>query len=377
MKKSALLIIAVTLLAACTPQEQTAEQVSQEIAKTRTQITDLNVKLSELEATLSSLQPEDASAGIPVTLSFIETSSFESYIRTSAIIEAVNEAMISPEVSGKILKIHVDEGQKVKKGQLLVTLDGELMQRGLEELEKGMELTKMLYDKQKELYDQGVGSELQFLEVQNRYESMLKSKETLKSQLDMTRIYAPFDGYIEKRFMKVGEVAAPGRQIIHIVDLSGLHIRTDLSETYLGSVREKDTVKVSFPHFPDMEKTATISWIGKTINTASRTFSLRVDMNNKDEKLKPNMLADLVLRDYFNPKAVVVPVSLVRQDPNGSFVWLARQHDGDSYAVKTYVETGRSDGENTEIISGLKPGDALIIKGYNQVRDGNKIQQVQ
>ena len=373
MKKTSLILIVLALLASCAPKERNAEMISKEISDTRTQISELSAKLISLEAELEAMEPAGNEAGIKVETLAAMPQSFETYVDISAVIEAVNEAMVSPESNGKILKIHVNEGDKVAKGQLLVSLDAEIMERSLEEMDKGLELTKTLFDKQKDLYDQGVGSEMQYLEIKNRYESMLKSRETLMTQVKMAKITAPFSGYVEKVYQKEGELASPGRQILHLVNLSELYIKTDLSENYLTAVHEKDTVWISFPHFPDMKKTARITQVGKIINSGSRTFNIRVDMKNEGEKLKPNMMADLRLRNYYNPEVLVLPTALIRQDIKGNFIFVARQHDGDTFAVKTYVQTGNSDGVHTEITGGLNAGDPVISNGFNQVRDGNKI----
>ena len=373
MKKITTLAIILAVLASCAPQEKTAEELSAEISKTKAKVNDLNAKLIDLETQLAQIQEETPEMGTKVNVEFLKTQAFTSYVKTSATVEAVNAAMVSPEMNGKILKIHVKEGQKVRRGQLLVTLDSDILKKGLAEMDKGLELTKTLFDKQKDLYDQGVGSEMQFLEVKNRYESMQKARETLSSQMKMAKIYAPFGGYIETIFQKAGELATPGRQVVQLINLDDLYINTELSESYLSSVNTGDTTWITFPNIPEMEKIATITQTGKMINLNSRTFSIRVDMKNEGELLKPNMLARLKIRDYLNPEALVVPTILIRQDPKGSFLYLVRQHDGDSFAVKTYVTTGRSDGTQSMITSGLNAGDLIITNGYNLVKDGNKL----
>jgi len=373
MKKLTILTITLVILAACAPQEKTAEDISAEISKTQTKVNDLNAKITDLESQLALLQEESPDTGTKVNVELLQTQTFASYINTSATVEAVNAAMVSPEMNGKILKIHVKEGQKVKRGQLLVTLDAHVLKKSLAEMDKGLELTKTLFVKQKDLYDQGVGSEMQFLEVKNRYESMQKSRETLRSQINLAKIYAPFGGYIETIFQKAGELATPGRQVIQLINLDNVYINTELSETYLNSVHTGDTIWVTFPNISGIEKIATISQTGKMINLNSRTFSIRVNMKNEGELLKPNMLAQLKIRDYLNHEALVVPTILIRQDPKGSFIYLARQHDSVSFAIKTYVTTGRSDGTKSLITSGLKAGDLIITNGFNLVKDGNKL----
>ena len=173
----------------------------------------------------------------------------------------------------------------------------------------------------------------------------------------MAMIYAPFSGYVEEIFQKKGELASPGRQILQLVNLEHLYITTQLSEAYITSINEGDTAWVSFPDVPGVTRSAPIINTGKTIDPQSRTFTVRMDMQNEDEKIKPNMLAELKLRDYQADSVMVVPTQLIRQDLKGSFVYLAKPHDSEFYAVKTYVETGRSDGRMTVVENGLKVGD--------------------
>ncbi|MCD6347769.1 MAG: efflux RND transporter periplasmic adaptor subunit [Bacteroidales bacterium] len=373
MKKIIILTLTIAALAACTPKERTTDVVSAEITKTQGKIGTLNVKLGELENELAALQSDKTTAGIKVNAKMFQRKDFASYFTSPATVEAVNAAMVSPEMNGRILKIHVDQGQKVSKGQVIVTLDGAVIRNSLAEMDKGLELSKTLYEKQKDLFDQNVGSEMQYLEAKNRYESLLKSRKSLMTQLDKTKIRAPFSGYVETIFLKVGEFATPGRQIIEVISLKDLYINTELSESYMSSVAEGDTVWVSFPNLPDFEKIATINQIGKVINPASRTFGIRINMENEAEKIKPNMLATLKIRDYKVSNALLIPTVYIRQDMEGSFLYVARPHDNDYFAQKVYVKTGHSDGINTIILDGLDDAALVVTNGFNHIKEDNQL----
>lgn len=365
-------LILIVVLAACST-EKTAEQLNAEITKTRGKIAQLNQDLADMESQLAKMDTEDLEKGIAVVVDPLVKGNFASFISTSATVEAAKSALVNPEMNGRIKSIHVTEGQKVSKGQLLISLDSEIMSKGIEELETGLALTKTLYEKQKGLWDQGVGSEMQYLQAKNSYESMLKTKETLESQMKMGKIYAPFSGYVEQIFMKTGELATPGRQILQIINLDNLYINTQLSEAYINSIHKGDTVNVEFPDVPGLKKSIPISNTGNTIDPMSRTFSIRLNMKNVGEKVKPNMMATLKLQDYSAEDVIIVPTQMIRQDLKGFFVYLARPHDGEYFGVKTYVTVGRSDGRQTIVEQGLKAGDALIVEGYNQIKDGSKL----
>jgi RND family efflux transporter MFP subunit len=230
-----------------------------------------------------------------------------------------------------------------------------------------------LYNKQKELWDQGVGSEMQYLEIKNRKESMERTMATLKSQMEMSRIVAPFDGRIEKILVKVGELASPGRGIIDLVNLDRLYINTEVSEAFLETVKKGDTVQVEFPNLPGVSKSVPIAFTSNVINPQSRTFSIRIEMTNQSSQIKPNMLASIKIRTSFEPKALIVPTSVIRQDVEGNYVFKVPAEGNTGNAAKTYIKTGSSDGNITVVKEGLADGDRFVSQGYNQIKNGSLI----
>jgi len=372
MKRIVFPIVLVAVIAFSCSRERTVEQINTDVTKTRRQITELSAKLTALEAELAIKQPVKEEKITKVVVETVKKMNFSDYIQSSGMVEAVRAASISPEMGGKIEAIPVKVGQAVKRGQLLMTLDSNVMQSSLSELDKGFELVTTLYNKQKELWDQGVGSEMQFLEVKNRKESMERTMNTLKSQLEMTKIYAPFDGRIEKIAMKVGELASPGRGIIDVVNLSSLYVNSEVSEAFMQTVNKGDSVTVEFPNLPGMVKTIPIAYKGDVINPQSRTFSVRVEIPNTGQEIKPNMLANMKIRVINLKEAIVVPTALIRQDVEGSYVYIIQNASAPS-AHKVYLKTSSSDGSLTVIESGLTGGEMIISQGYNHVKEGSLV----
>lgn len=372
MKKVIIPIVLLSLILFSCSRERTVEQINADMIKTRKQMTDLTVKLSALEAELTVKQPVKEEKVTKIVVETVKKMNFSDYIQSSGMVEAVKAASISPEMGGKIASIPVKVGQNVRKGQLLMVLDSKVMENGLVELEKGLEMVTTTYNKQKELWDQGVGSEMQFLQVKNSKESLESKLATLRSQLELTRIYAPFDGRIEKISMKVGELASPGRGIIDVVNLSNLYVNTEVSEAFMQTVNKGDTVIVEFPNLPGVAKTIPIAYKGDVINPQSRTFSLRVEITNTKQEIKPNMLANMKIRVINLKDAVVVPTSLIRQDVEGSYVYTV-QGSPAPMARKSYLKTGNSDGNMTVIEGGLTGGEMIISQGYNHVKDGSLV----
>jgi RND family efflux transporter MFP subunit len=359
------------LVFSCT-RERTVEQINADVAKTRKQMTELSAKLTALEAELVIKQPVKENKVTKVVVEAVKKTDFRDYIQSNGMVEAVKAASISPEMGGKIASIPVKVGQNVRKGQLLMALDSKVMENGLAELEKGLEMVITTYNKQKELWDQGVGSEMQYLQIKNSKESLESKLATLRSQLELTRIYAPFDGRIEKIAMKVGELASPGRGIVDVVNLSSLYVNSEVSEAFMQTVNKGDSVTVEFPNLPGVSRTIPIAYKGDVINPQSRTFSVRVEIPNSGQEIKPNMLANMKIRVINLKDAIVVPTALIRQDVEGSYVFIVQSVPVPT-AHKIYLKTGSSDGSLTVIEGGLTGGEMIISQGYNHVKEGTLV----
>ncbi len=308
---------------------------------------------------------------VAVSVKSLKSEKFVHYFTVNGTIEAVNSAFISPEMNGQIKKIHVVEGQRVKKDQLLVSLNASVIKSGIEEAKTSLALARKLYEKQKKLFEQNIGSEIQFLETQTKKETLESRLKSLKSQLAMTQIKAPFSGIIDKITQKEGELAAAGLQLIQLVNLSEIKINIDVSEAYLSKIKKGDEVNIEFPSYPEMKRVSKISRIGNIIHPQNRTFEVEVKLHNKDEKLKPNMLAVIKLMDFNTDKAILVPSIIVKEDLSGKFVYIVNEKN--TTAEKVYIKTGISDDKNTLVKQGLAIGNTLIIDGFNLVRQGTKV----
>ena len=298
----------------------------------------------------------------------MQPETFEHYIEINGRLEAEEDAFISPEMSGQIETIHVKEGQFVKKGQLLVSLNTNLIESNIREVKTGLELASKLYDKQKELWSQNIGSELQYLEAKNKKEQAEAKLKTLETQMDMASIEAPFNGVVEAIQMKEGELATPGMQLIRLINLDKLKLYGNISERYLTSVSKGEEVLISFPDLAGMTISAPIFRVGNVIDDASRTFRIEVKIRNTSHRLKPNLYSTIKINDFSSSSALVVPSVAIKQDIRGNYLYLASE-DGKK-ARKKYVDTGLSYRDQTMILKGLEPGDRVIVKGFAQVSDG-------
>ncbi|MFH2143476.1 MAG: efflux RND transporter periplasmic adaptor subunit [Bacteroidota bacterium] len=299
---------------------------------------------------------------------------FDHYIEVTGSVEAINDAFISPQMNGQIKKIYVNEGDYVKQGQILAILNTEVTQKSIEEIKTGLELATTTFEKQKELWDQGIGSELQFLQTKNQKEQLEKRLETLEAQLRMSTISAPFDGIVDNIMQKEGELGVPGMQMIQLINLSRLKINADVSETYLSKINKGDTVKVEFPAYPEIQLYVPVNRTGNVVKQGNRTFEIELKLNNIENKLKPNIISVLHIKDYTQDSAFVVPSIIVKNDLKGNFLFIVEQNDSTATAKKVYVKTGKSYKDKTEITEGLVFNNKVITAGYNIVSNGSEIE---
>lgn len=372
--KKLVLLLGVIALVSCNEGNQ-REQIEKEIDEKKKEVRAIEKDIDELEDQLASLPGDGAKKyQLPVKIKVVETGIFNHYITVNGNVEAVNSAFISPEQGGQIKKIHVKEGQRVGKGQLLITLNTSVTGNTIKEVETQLQLAKKLYEKQKNLWEQNIGSEVQFLQAKTNKESLESKLKTLKSQLAMSIIHAPFSGIIEEIPVKEGELASPGMRVVQLVNLSKIKIVADVSEKFITMIHEGDKVKVSFPSYNNMELEVPIVRKGNTIEPDNRTFKIEVQFKNPNNKIKPNMLSTITINDYTTDSALIVPAIIVKKDFNGNYLYhVVEDDEGHNIAKKAYVETGKSYNDETVIAEGIKPGFKVVTSGYNLVSNGSYV----
>jgi len=288
---------------------------------------------------------------------------------------AENIAFISPEMNGQIKNVYVKEGQFVKKGQLLISLNSAVIQSSISELKTALSLAKIMYEKQKTLWEQKIGKEIDYLQAKNQKEGLEAKLATTNAQLRMSKIYAPFSGIVDAIYSKKGEMATPGRKLIDFVNLNTMEVVAEISEKYLPHISKGDAVTINFPTYPELKKEAVIFRTANIINPANRTFKVFVKINNKDKKIKPFMIAELILSDYTGLD-FSVPSIIIKKDRKGEYVFVIKNSNNKTTAEKRYVKTGLHTGNNTIIKDGLNANENIIVDGYNLVNSGMEVQIV-
>jgi len=371
MKKIIAFIFIATLLASCSDSGNNKEEIQNKIIKYREDIATINDKINELEKQLAKVDDNDDNANaIKVRVKEAAIHPFSEFFETTGQVEAKDEAFISPEVSGQIISIYVVEGQKVKAGQLLAKLDTRIIEKNIAELKTQLEYAETMYNKQKQLWDKKIGSERQYLDIKNQYLSIKNKLAVLQAQYNMSIIHSPINGYVEEIINKKGELASPGMQMMHIVGLDKLYVTAMVSESHLPVVHLGEKVEITFPTFPDLVIHQPITRIGNVVNKQNRTFKIQVVVDNKEGKLKPNLLANIKFNNYNSDNHIIIPSRVIREDMKGSYLYVAQKQDNKLVAKKKYVKVGRSYRNNSEILSGINIGDKVITDGYSNVSDG-------
>jgi membrane fusion protein, multidrug efflux system len=312
---------------------------------------------------------ESSRQPLAVEVRVMEPREFSRQFAVTGQMEALQDAFISPEINGQIKQIPVKNGQRVARGELLVRLNSEVTEKNIAEVRTNLELATRLFEKQEELWQQNIGSEVQYLEAKNSKESLEARLSTLEQQMELARIRAPFTGIVENILVREGEMAAPGMQLLRLVSLETMRLSARVSEAYMKDVREGDQVEIQFPAYPDEVIHETIDRVGQVIDPATRTFVIEVMLENRNKLLKPNMLSRVLITDFSADSALVVPSVVLKQDFDGTFLFLARA----DRAEKVYVETGITVQDETMITGGLEPGDRVIVRGYNLATDGTPV----
>ena len=360
------------LLAGCQPNASWPEDLEGKealLSEKKTEVRTLNTDIKKLQKEIEDLKPPKEKKRRLVSTQEIEKKDFQRFLNAQGSIVAENVVKVSSDMGGRLVNIYAKEGDYVKRGKLLAKVDLESFDKQSAELEKSLELAKTAYEKQKRLWDQNIGSEMQYLQAKNNKERIEKSLESISYQSSRANVYAPMSGYIDMEFMQKGEIAAPGMPILQILNSSKLKAVADLPERYLGKIKKGDKVELMIPAL-DEKITGRVSLLGRSIDPANRTFKTEVAINNKSGILKPNLLVEMMINDYTEEEAIVVPLSLVQDEIGGrKFVYVSETGIDGQMAVKKYVTPGESYDGEIIILEGLKGNETLIIDGARNLID--------
>lgn len=370
MKKIILFSASLGLLFAC--QEQ------QELDKLKEKRSQLKSELADLELKIAALDDQSAGFSAPlVSLDEVRIQPFVHQIDVQGNIETERDALINSESGGIIRDILVKEGQRVSKGQVLVQIDAAVISESINELNTAIEFAQYNYDKQKELFDKGVGSEFQLKQAKSNLDNLKSRLQGLKTQRGKFAITAPFDGVIDQVFPKIGEMAGPQSPVIRLVNNREVKVSAEISERHFSKIKQGTPVFISIPSLNDTLIEAKVSTVGNYIHPTNRTFRILAAIP-KNEVLLPNMLANIKMTDYTNEQAMVVPSASVMKDrENQSYIFVAKQDKGGLFlATRVNVTVVESYGGLTEITANdesLTPGTKVVVEGAKGITEGDLV----
>jgi len=345
-------------------------QKKDELAKLQAEEKEISAKITKLQTELDILDPKKEEEKIvSVTVSPVASQDFKHFVEFQGRIDAKNNIFVSPQMGGAITNLYVKEGDYVKQGQLIATIDNAVLKQSIQEIDVQLETAKVFFEKQKSLWDQKVGTEIQYIQAKSNVEGLEKRLATLNTQTAMTRVTSPLNGYVDEIRQRAGEMASPGLGIVRVVNSDNLKVIAQAADTYAGTVKQGDVVTVKFPDL-GKETTTKLTFVSQTVNPASRTFVIEASIPKIDPQLKPNMTAVLNVNDQAKSNAIIINRNLIQQDEQGEIVYVAVTEGGKKIARSRKITTGLTYGGNIEIVSGLQAGDLLITQGYQDLVDG-------
>lgn len=335
---------------------------------------DVASQIEKLEQQIALMDTSIERRYINVNVMPLSKKTFTHQFEVHGVVEADKVVEVYPEAAGRIRAIMVKEGQKVAAGQTLITLNVDVVVNQKKEVEGSLALAKDLFERQKKLWEEDkIGSEVEYLQSKNRFESLQSTLKALEAQIAMGVVRAPHDGIVDEIFAKVGGAGNPMAPVLRLVNTNQVYIETEVSEDYVGVITKGSKVSVQFPSIDYMVDT-TVAYAGNYIDPGNRTFKVLVNLNNKKGLLKPNLLATMKVVDFEKESEFVIPSSAVMQDTEGkSYVYVVAKKEGELVARKVYLEVGKSNESGTLVISGLTGDEKLITVGARSVTDGEYI----
>lgn len=332
-------------------------------------------KLKEIESVLGK-EGESNTKKLPLISVFnIEAKEFNHYVELQGSVETNQNIVVYPEFSGALLDFKVNMGDQVSKGQTVALIDDGGMRKQLAQAEQRAKLSKTTYERRKRLWDQKIGSEIEYLAAETQYLADADMVNQMQEQVAKAVVTAPFSGIIDETLADEGQVVMPGQTpLFRIVNLSNMYIQVDVPEKYLATIQKGKSVKVDLPVLDTMITTR-VEKVSNYINPANRTFRVEVNVPNQNGVIKPNLTAKLLINDYTNEKAVLVPQSIISENSEGKqYVYIVKTTGTTSKVEKVFIETGVKQGDYIEILKGLTSGDSVVRDGARTVKDQQEVQ---
>ncbi len=318
----------------------------------------------------------DDRAKVPLITTYkVTEQEFTHYLELQGSVTTKELLVIYPQYSGILTSVNVSEGQRVRKGQVLARIDDGGLSQQLAQMKIQAELSKTTFERQQRLWDQKIGSEMQYLQAKSNYEAQTQAIAQLEQQVAKTIVTAPFSGTIDEVMTEQGSVVMPGQTpLMRIVSLDNMYIVTDVPEKYVADIVKNKKVLIDFPIL-GKQMESRIRQVGDFIDPNNRTFKVEISVPNDDSRIKPNLTAKLSINDYTSDKALLIPQSVISENSVGEqYIYVVKDREGEeAIAEKRTIETGLTQGDVIEVLGGLENGTEIILEGARSVNEGQKV----
>jgi RND family efflux transporter MFP subunit len=374
MKKQLLTVLTLaTLLTACGGEKDKTAQLA-DLKKQQAEITS---QIATLEGELQKEGKGTApvAAAVPVSVVKVQPETFRHYLEVQGKVDFDQNVMVSAKMPGVLTSVRVVRGDKVGKGQTLATIDASVLDQQIAALRPNLDLARTVFQKQKNLWEQKIGTEIQYLTAKNNVQSLERQIAAMQETKAQYTIKSPISGEVDEVLPKAGEAVTPGIGIIRVVNANSGKIVADVSEAYASQIKEGDEAMVLFPDI-NTEVATTVRVVGKNINPSTRAFTVELGVKESDRgkvKLSPNMVAVVRIQDYVKEGALVLPVNLVQKDEQGSFVYVVVQKGNQRVATKRNITVGTTYAGKIEVLTGLTANDQVISAGAQNLNPGQAV----
>ncbi|MFT6699127.1 MAG: membrane fusion protein (multidrug efflux system) [Porticoccaceae bacterium] len=350
-------------------------------AKKKEIATNLEIINKDLQAINLAISKKDTLKKLPLITAFTAKSTiFTHYLEIQGNVKTKQNILVYPEMPGILRKIFVQEGQRVTKGQLLATIDDGGLSNQVAQVEATTQLAKTTFERQKRLWEQKIGSEIQFLQTKTNYEAQTNALKQLKSQQAKASVRAPFSGVVDNIIKEPGTVIAPGQgsEIFRIVNLNNMYVEAEVPEKYIASITKNKEVKVEFSVL-GKSVNSKVRQVGSFINPNNRSFKIEVPVENQSGNIKPNLTAKLQINDYTDTDAILIPQSIISENAKGEqyiYVLKDKKLNNEAVAERLIIETGKTQGDMIEVTKNLAADTEIIMEGARSVTNGQVVKVI-
>ena len=372
MNKYTLLLL-ILILSSC--DSNTLDSKKDRLDKLNNSLLDIELEINNLEEEIELLDSGfNKKNYVYISTISPDVNKFFHKVQLRGTVFSRSNVLLNPEMIGRLKRIYVKEGDSVIKGQILAEINADVLNNSILEIETNLELFKVIYERQKNLWENNIGSEIEYLKSKSNYDALLKRFETNKIQLLKYKIVSPFSGMIDKVFLNEGEMSSPAAPIFRIFSGEDSYLNIDASEAYIGKFSIKDNVDIVIPNL-DTKVESKILSIGQVIDVYNRSFSIEINIpESLQELVKPNQVMVVEMVDYSNPNAILIPSNVIYSDDMGEYVFGTKEFDGTIIAKKISVIVGKSYNYKSEILEGLDGSEIIIDKGSTEVIEGAYVQ---